>query len=426
MKCISTPRRGAGFTLAELLVSSTLIVMIMGFLMVTVQQTQRTVKNTTAKIGQFQAARLAFDALTRNLSQATLNTYYDLDFDKFKNPIRFRRQSDLHFVVDASVSLFKTDDNASANKVHPPLATVSDENYPGHAVFFQAPIGVTAEGDTVRKYRNLNGMLNAVGYFVEWNEDASLPDFISERAALAPKRYRYRLMEVSQPGETNMIYHNSNYTTVPLMTVAPTNTKYNQSRDWINASVGRKVLPMIPAKGGGTQQNSARVLAENVTTLIIIPKLSERDRKPDRLDELTGPSCSYDTRPQSAYNAQKRVVDTAVNEGDVLTGITVTEKKQLHKLPPILQVTMVAIDEESAARWQSFSDSPPDWCTGLFRSFTTETAFYQQLGNAKDGSTSLIGRMANPGPGSGPKMNYRVFTTDVVLRSSKWSNDPIN
>jgi uncharacterized protein (TIGR02599 family) len=408
-------RRRQGFTLAELMVSSVIVVVILGFLFVTVDQTRKTINSTTAKVGQFQAARLAFDALTRNLSQATLQTYWDLDFDATtKNPVRYRRQADLHFVIDRGSALFPSAHDGAQN---------IPRNYPGHAVFFQAPLGFTAEQETTaggkRKYRNLNNLLSNVGYFVEWREDKTLPDFIQSEPSLSQPKYRFRLMEVIQPGETNMIYNNSNYTKIPSVAVTPA-SPYTGPRDWIYAATGQVNLPtQLPDKTvAGTKQNAARVLAENVVALIIVPKKSERDRKPNMLNDLTGDKCVYDTRPLAAYKAQERApVAGALALSD-------TEKKQLHQLPPIVQVTLVAIDEDSGARLQDHSTTAPDWLGGMFTKYTTETEFHNELGDVPEPpSDSLVYKLANPQRTlPTPRMNYRIFTADVVIRASKWTS----
>ncbi len=68
------PSRTAGFTLVEVLVSAGIIVVIMVVLLAMTDQTQRLVKSTSAKVEQFQQARVAFEAMTRRLAQASLNS----------------------------------------------------------------------------------------------------------------------------------------------------------------------------------------------------------------------------------------------------------------------------------------------------------------------------------------------------------------
>ena len=56
-----------------------ILVMLMIALVQITGTIQRTTSQTTAKIDQFREARDAFEAITRRLSQATLNTYNDID-----------------------------------------------------------------------------------------------------------------------------------------------------------------------------------------------------------------------------------------------------------------------------------------------------------------------------------------------------------
>lgn len=420
MKTAFSSKHRRGFTLAELLVSSAIIVMIMGFLFVTVDQTRRTIDSTTSKVAQFQAARVAFDAMTRNLSQATLNTYWDMDYDsKTNNPFRYRRQADLHFVVDKANVLVKRDQT-------------SPSFFPGHGVFFQAPLGVTAEDFNTnaaspsgyRKYRALSNLLSVVGYYVEWGDDPQVPEFIKTQTEINKPKYRFRLMEVAQAAEANMVYNNTNYTTVVGMSVNPA-SPYPDPRDWIRVATGEKALPTgVAGPNGGKKLNSARPLAENVVALILVPKLSERDRTGNQINDLTGNGSVYDSRPKAAYDVQARTVPAATSR-DLNAALSPVQRKQLHQLPPILQVTMVAIDEESGSKLQDQGTNPPNWMDGMFESFTTEAAFQKELGVGDPASidaNSLVYKLSNPERTlPTPRMNYRIFTTDVVLRNSKWS-----
>jgi uncharacterized protein (TIGR02599 family) len=387
------------------MVSSVIVVMILGFLFVTVDQT----------VGQFQAARIAFDSLSRNLSQATLNTYWDLDM-RNGNPVNYRRQSDLHFVIDKAYKLFTAGD---AGK------------YPTDAVFFQAPLGFTAEEAVVgqRKYRALNNLLSVVGYYIEWDEEKNMPDFLTSNEALSQKRYRYRLMEVIQPAEMNMVYNNTNYTFSDRVTGIP-QSPYKDSRDWVRVALGQLPLPGgLPLQASGKPISSARVLGENVIALIIIPKKAEKDRSSaDALDDIIGipgKETMYDSRPQVAFLAQERPRSTAVYH-DVTRTISAKERLQLHQLPPILQVTMVAIDEDSGARLEAHSTTPPSWTSGLFQKYSTVPLFAKEMGDVPEPEkTSLIYKLANPEKTlPTPRVNYRVFSTDIVMRGSKWTNYP--
>ena len=82
-------------------------------------------------------------------------------------------------------------------------------------------------------------------------------------------------------------------------------------------------------------------------------------------------------------------------------------------LPPIIQVTMVAVDEKAMARFGPTATRLPTWTEGLFTKaklvsdYTTDIQTLEQR---------LIDDPYKP--------NYRIFTADIVLRGSKWSRDP--
>jgi uncharacterized protein (TIGR02599 family) len=84
-----------GFTLVELLVSVGLITLIALLLASMTNATASTWRYTTGRIEQFRSAEMAFEAVTRRLSQATLNTYWD--YDNPAAPRKYVRQSDLRF-----------------------------------------------------------------------------------------------------------------------------------------------------------------------------------------------------------------------------------------------------------------------------------------------------------------------------------------
>jgi len=60
-----------------LLVSTTVIALLMVVLLSMTNQTAKTWRYTTEKVEKFQSARDGFEAMTRRISQATLNTYWD-------------------------------------------------------------------------------------------------------------------------------------------------------------------------------------------------------------------------------------------------------------------------------------------------------------------------------------------------------------
>lgn len=287
MKRFSHLRRLAqAFSLIEVLVSTVILCVILLVIFGITQETSRVWKNSRAKIEAFQGARAAFDSLTRRLSQATLNGYYDyfdasgkaaseLGYDG--SPVRYGRQSDLHFL-------------SGRNLLSTPVQVT-------HAVFFQAPLGYA--GGT--NWSALDGALNATGYYVTYNDDAESglrPGFVS--ATLSPLKHRFRLMQFTQSLQDLGIFKNAN----------------TVGTGWLTS-------------GGSPVGNnsSTRPLAENIVALVILPKRADADN-PSGLP-LSGADFSYDTR--TAWSGSNQPV-------------------QMNQLPPLLHVAMVAIDEPSAQR----------------------------------------------------------------------------
>ncbi len=445
-----------GFTLIEVMVSSALIVVIMGFLMYTMDQTQRTMKGADSRVNQFQATRVAFEAMTRNLSQATLNTFWDLDMGKTETegkltPMGYRRNSDLHYI---------------SGKASSPLMLNSKENInPTHAVFFQAPLGVTFQGndeiltsngyaedknsdskitESKRKYRFLSGLMNVCGYYINWGPDPRIPKFLKDEFAAdkTKLRYRYRLTEVIQPSETVTIYNNPWYTRPERTGKAKENNFiasatddnarskiYKTATDWIRVAVGKEEPTL------GTKTDYSRPLADNIVAMIIVPKVPESDRKVvANLDDLSV-DYEYDSRPQKVYEASQTTSGPSFAKGTAQLSTllkdssTSRELTQYAQLPPIVQVTLVAIDDESASRLEASLDAPENgpsehWADGLFTKLRGVEDFNEEIGDpSKPDSKSLLGRLSGVDKSTRlPKMNYRIFTTDVVMRSAKWSN----
>lgn len=416
---LTDPRRAQGFTLVEVMVSSALIVIVLGFLLTTVNETQRVITGTTSRVNQFQASRVAFEALTRTLSQATLNTYWDMDYDSNANPTNYRRQSDMHFYSGPVDKLLSTS-GASSSKT-----------YPGHGVFFQAPLGYTGKyADPTKpktRYTALNNALNVVGFYVEWSDGlkyAKVPKFIrDEEGANAGERYRFRLIQTLQPTEAVMIYNNSNYTKP-----AGAGSPFKNATDWIKVATGRLPLPSgLDADYTENPKDHSRVLAENVVALLILPKLAEKDRSSADDSGLTS-NYTYDSRPQLAYDSIWR------NNYNLTTSLTAEQKKQIHQLPPILQVVMVAIDDASGAKLEDYSVKKNgkeafDFCQDLFKSSSGGgmikiSNFLADIGEDKASISpdTLAGRLINKDNSlPTPRLNYRIFSADVQIRGSKWS-----
>ena len=339
--------RTRAFTLLELLVSMTIVSILMIVLVTITGQTSAVWKDTTGKSNQFREARNAFESITRNLSQATLNTYYDYyaaDGTSRKAsdpatfvPAKYGRQSELHFQTGPAATLL----SGGVSK------------FPTHGLFFQAPLGFTEDTGNA----GLENLVNTWGYYLEFREDTDRPAYMP-----ATGRYRYRLMEFMEPTENLKVY------SVPAQ--------------WLQTVAG------------GARSH---VIASNIICLTFLPKLPSQgpagDPRVDPGGSRLAPAYAYDS----------------VTPGQAAAG---AGRSSLHQLPPVVEVTMVAIDEGSAVLLEQGSTPPDFGLSGLFTDSTLSSrkADLQKLEN------NLIDL----------KVNYRVFSTEVSLRGAKWSQDEPN
>lgn len=311
-------KSGAGFTIVELLVATVILAFILVVILSSVSNVSSIWRRSTDKVKSFQDARLAFDTVTRALSQATLNTY--LDYDDANSPRRYLRKSDLKFLTE----------EAGSGGTPGAVGT-------GQVVFFQAPIGYSARSD----YKAVDSLLNTCGFYIEYSENKSIPSHVKT----AGNTDRYRLMQLLVPTEQNDVF------------VASGNS-------WFSAYT-----------------NQARPIADNVIALIIRPQ------DPATIEQAGTPpndSYSYDTTKSALSNPQPI---------------------SANQLPPVVQVTMVAIDETSAVRIGDISAKIGPILSGRF----SDPAQYESDLNAV---TSALGSQG---------INYRVFTSAVPIRESKWT-----
>ena len=335
-------RPRAAFTLVELMVSMAVLFVLMVILVQLTNGTSRIWSQTTGNIEQFKETREAFESMTRRLSQATLNTYWDYHYpndDSTKLPDAYKRQSELRFMIGDAQTL------------------AGVKNPAGHAVFFQAPLGFTS----TTSYVHMQNLLNTWGYFVDFGSDQDMrPGFLGPKI---PLRYRFRLYELMEPSESLSLY------------------KYTSGRPSFNA----KNWFTDPLKITPSTARPTRVLGENIIALILLPKLSPQE---DATESRLAPQYAYDS---TATNADP----------------TINPKNQL---PPVVQVTLVAVDEATFNRMQTGATAPDLGLSGLF---TEARNYHQDLATLE---AALQSR----------KLNYRVFSTNVSIRGAKWSREQKN
>ncbi len=265
-----------GFSLLEALVSMVVLSSILMVCMGLLNTTGKAWKASSEKIDEFQSARRAFERISRTLSQATLNTYYDY-YDSSRTrrqpsnaatfvPDVYGRQSELQFI-------------SGKNLLTGARTQVT------HSVFFAAPLGYTQTAD----YSEMAKLLDAMGFFVEFDSDeTSRPGFLAQLPSPPAPRWRYRLLEFRQPTENLSIYKVSDHS-------------------WISTGLAAATPPVY-------------VIAENIIACVILPKLAE--------DATTlAPDYEYDSRTPWTSGTQPatmhqlppivQVVLIAVSEGSM-------------------------------------------------------------------------------------------------------------
>lgn len=408
----------------------------MVLLLTTVDQTQRVVRRTNQKTTQFQGARDAFESMTRRLSQATLNTYwraYDSDVTKLNVSYKFRRQADLQFMSAPTARVFDALPSVSDSLIQP-----TEKSYPGDCIFFQAPLGFTQEPVSsskpdVLRFARIDSALCACGYFVEYGPDPDRPTFINDLNY--PNRYRYRLMEMTLPTESLTIFQRPNNTTNPN-TLREEKTMrepraYNINSEYYvglvdkDREINDKWLPPLWMKQGivrdtikGITPKSKRfryasVRAENIVAMIILPKLAERDRAVPKSDPVKYDPTVLELAPNYQFDSW-RVLEGGATKDD--RGRYIDNSARDNLLPPIVQVTMVAVDDVSMDRLNPSATNVPDLLTDIGGTQLFKVA--KKVDEYQNDVQELEKALQKKG------VNYRIFSTDVVLRGSKWSRDP--
>lgn len=346
----------AAFTLVEVMVSMTVLVILLLISAQVIGTVQSTWTASSARVGQFREARIAFDIITRNLSQATLNAYIDYDQNYLTTtsnatssggattvaPTKYLRKSDLRFVSGLAAELVGNSPSIS----------------PGHAVFFQAPLGVAHDPE----YVGLDRLLCGRGYFVQYTSD----EFF--RPSILPPgipRYRYRLMEFSPPAEKNTVYNSDN-------------------SEWFEAAGVEITDEENPENRGLT-----RPIADNIVGMAVLPLIESN----------TGGTGQATFQTQLTY--------------DSLLGASGTNQGNQHRLPPLVKVILVAIDERSADRLSAAGggETPP------FEASISDILTQGTIENDINGAMEQIATILRD-----KRVNYRIFSATVALRGAKWSS----
>lgn len=382
-------RADHGFSMVELLVASGILSLIMVLTLQITSNTNSIWQRARSRIDTFQESRAAFESMTRNLSQAMLNPYWDYVDAEGKPrdpglttfiPKDYVRQSELHFVSGASKDLLKNVNGSNGQ----PLQSAT------HCVFFQAPLGVSQPATTgTGATTALPSLLNVSGYFLEFGDDAKFRPRFLENSDRTPLRNRFRLMETNQPSESLAVYN--------WVSLASKAAVLNPAtlRKWFVDPLNEDATATSTTSPTSARRVK-RALAENIVALIIQPKRSAND----------GAADAPELAPKYAYDS--RLYQTS--PGNALAKLT------RNQLPPLVQVTMVVIDETSAARMESRAPTPatpPD--LGLADLFT--------VSGRGAGFTSDLATLEQTLNSDQHRATYRVFSTDVSILQAKWSEN---
>lgn len=361
----------SGFTLVELLVSMSVLAILMVLVTQVVGQVQKTWLASNTRVSQFREARTAFDLVTHNLAQASLNPYWDTDSGGIANgsttyaerakqiPTQYVRKSDLQFITGRAADLVQGAPNKDA------------QHLPTSAVFFQATLGTTQVPD----YERMQTLLCGRGYFIQFGDDAAFrPPFVLTGTN------RYRLMEYSPTSEHNTIYYDE--------------WKNLGAKNWFR-DAGAAMDRATEATAAGNSTTSiargyTRPIAENIVTFVVAPRVSTQSA------QASGKNDPHWIAPNYAYDStQKDNISTTNPQGTQ------------HLLPPLVDVVMIAIDEASQ---DNFDTTDLGNLQGLF------TANASQIDtNISEAERILVNR-----PGKKP-INFRIFKTTIEIRAARWS-----
>lgn len=221
----------------------------------------------------------------------------------------------------------------------------------GEAIFFYAPVHHTAN---TAAYGGLESLLNTCGYYVSFTTN-SIPAHVN-----IPNAYRYRLMQLIVPTETA----NSVYPTSPT-----------DSQQWVNWFSTKNWFANFTDK--------ATPIADNIIALII------RAQDPGA------------TTPDITSNY---IYDTTLNA----TTYPQDPYPWANQLPPVVQVTLIAIDEAAARRLESGSNEPAVISNALSGKFATTSNYASDLASVETALTAA-------------RIEYRIFSSAVSILESKWT-----
>lgn len=340
--CSSTSR---AFSLIELMTAMAILSVLLLMLTMMLDQVQRSWNYSENRIGQFREARVAFDLMAKNLAQASVNTYWDLEDENEDGIVDgYYRTSELHFLTMPATR----------------LGNIGVQEPIGHAVFFQAPLGFSTE------FPNLNSLFNGRGYLVTFGSDRNYrPSWLG-----SGEKFRYRLMEFRPPAEANQVFADGGEEREA--------GEPQQFTEWFRQGMNI---------GTGDFEDHLNPLAENVVSLIVSPRdsiLTSAEKRNETSSRIA-PDYEYDSSELGPGN-----------------------EANINQVPPLVRLTMIAIDESSATRLEDGSSQPREIFRIIGSPFTSTRSY-------DDDIASLSAELDKE------RIGYKVFSALVLLRSARWS-----
>lgn len=241
-----------------------------------------------------------------------------------------------------------------ASSFFPPEALITTQ-----ALFFQAPLGRTQNADL----SGLPHLLSSCGFFIQYGSDAAFrpPGVLFENHEA---KWRFRLMEFIEPSERLQVYQQ----------------KGAEDYDWFRRPVTR---------------GFARPLAENVIALFVIPRLSSLDLPP----------LSDETPLPYGYNSRK-------DETSPVSGAS------LHQLPPLVQVTLVALSDHAARRLAETPASDEPGRFAAIQALLFADAPFASVAHYEHDLQKLEENLIRA------RLDYKVYSGIIALRGAKWNQNP--
>jgi len=341
----------AGFTILELLVACAIFAVMMGLISMAISQMTKGIQTSTSKVDAFQNARTAFETVSRTLPNAALNPYIDYFIASGGSYVSrgTNTNAPTYYGRSSDLNFFIT--NASSG-----IGSATDTVT--HAVFFQAPLGYS----TNTNYTLPQGVLNPCGFFVAYGVDIGRTNMMTNSIYSGLKNnYRFRLHQWVSSSEELQVNTNTGVI----------------SNNWI----GNGKLKLGTTWG-------CRPLADNIIAFVA--------RVP-----ATNASGGFTNVPNSYF----------YNSSQTWSSSSTIQPAQMNQLPPFVEITMVAVDENAMIRLAGSATDASSAATALGINslsslFTNASSYTADLNAITAGLSSK-------------NVPYRVFTTTVPLRGAR-------